>query len=33
MAAGKINEAVIEYRNAIQADPTMGEARTKLAAA
>ena len=33
MAAGKINEAVIEYRNAVRADATMGEARTKLAAA
>jgi putative PEP-CTERM system TPR-repeat lipoprotein len=33
MAADEIREAVIEYRNAVQADPTLGEARTKLAVA
>src|SRR5687767_4973147 len=30
-AQGKDREAIIEYRNAIQADPRFGEARLKLA--
>jgi tetratricopeptide (TPR) repeat protein len=32
-AAGKLREAAIEYRNAIQQDPRFGEARLKLAEA
>lgn len=32
-AQGKLREAVIDYRNAIQVDPGFGEARAKLAAA
>lgn len=33
LAAGETREAIIEYRNAVQADPALGEARTKLALA
>jgi tetratricopeptide (TPR) repeat protein len=33
MAAGKVQEAIVEYRNAIRADPRFGEARLKLAQA
>ena len=32
-AEGRTNEAILEYRNAIQADPLFGEARWRLAAA
>src|SRR6185436_16899 len=31
-AKGEYREAVIEYRNAVQADQTLGDARAKLAA-
>src|SRR4051812_23401998 len=31
VAEKKFNEAIIEYRNAVQQDPTFGEARLKLA--
>src|SRR6187399_3233846 len=33
LAAGKLNEAVIQYQNAIQLDPRFGEVRYKLAEA
>src|SRR5262245_66572318 len=33
MAEGKIPEAIVQYRNAIQQDPKYGEARYKLAEA
>jgi Flp pilus assembly protein TadD len=33
VAEGKMSEAIIEYRNAVQQDPLYGEARVKLAAA
>lgn len=33
IAAGKLNEAIIQYQNAIQQDPRFGEARFKLAEA
>ena len=33
LTSGQVREAIIEYRNAVQADPMLGEARTKLAAA
>jgi tetratricopeptide (TPR) repeat protein len=33
MAAGKVQEAIVEYRNAIRDDPRFGEARFKLAEA
>ena len=33
VAENKHREAVIEYRNAVQADPTFGEARFRLAKA
>src|SRR5262245_47551864 len=33
VAAGKLKEAIIEYRNAIQQDPRFGEARFALAGA
>jgi len=32
-ASGRMNEAIVEYRNAIQADPLFGEARWQLAQA
>jgi len=33
MAGGKVQEAILEYRNALRADPRYGEARFKLAEA
>jgi tetratricopeptide (TPR) repeat protein len=33
MAAGKVQEAIVEYRNALRDDPKFGEARFKLAEA
>jgi tetratricopeptide (TPR) repeat protein len=33
LADGKLNEAIVQYRNAIQQDPRFGEARLKLAEA